>query len=294
MVLPDEPSGLQGVTDTGGDSGDVAPAFPGSEPESDPSLGGEPAQADDGDRADVPDKNRYKELQRKYAKLEDRLESMQIELAAQALASERSQTSSEPEKPPYSDTEMDAILNDGDMKRWSQMKEANLEWKVQRQIQAASTQQSQATRAQAVDRHIEKIIQVDEDSDFGQAVARRARELRTDHPGFAPQFYTLMAKAEMAGNNSPTIDDLRGESLSRSAARSADVPEASGVPKEMKINYDAPNRGLPNKVVAELRKHGLEELLVKGPNPQVEARRRASLDRFLVRHGEIQRWRSRR
>jgi hypothetical protein len=295
MVVPDDPLGIQGVTDAGGDSGDTAPVSTDLAPDSEPSLGGEPAHADeDGRGKDRPDKNYVKELLRKQAKLEDRLESMQIELAAQALAAERSNGPQEPEKPPYTDSECDAFLADGDMKRWAEATRANLRWETQQEARSTAVQQSQAQRAQSVDRHIKKIIHVDEDSEFGQAVAKRARELRDEYPGFAREFYPLLAKAELAGDNSSVAEDLRGESLSRSAAAAAGVPAASGVPVEMKVNFDSPNRGLPANVVEKLRNHNLGDLLIKGANAEQEARRRESLQRFLARNTEIQKGRVRR
>lgn len=276
-------SGLEVNPQPGTRTGTAASAVPDPGASAAPGGTGNTQQGAEGDRERDP-KNYGKEAMKKIGKLENTLADVQRTnqlLVERILKSDANGTPAQPaapQKAPYSQTELAQMLTNGESDKYMEAMTANHAW------------QRDQDRAEAEARMDQKIMQQDQstrlnaylmnEAGFGDLNDEVSQKIQDEVLSLKRQFPQLdHGVAEIVAGNKIwrsaaigelQLPDLQEEHLRRTSAGGDATPPAAQ-PTPVKVDFDAPNRGLSPETVEKFEKFGLGHVLVRSQDPQSEA-----------------------
>jgi hypothetical protein len=249
-------------------------------------------------KARRPDKNLMRETVKRAEKAEANFEKV-LDLLLGGGDPDNGRQAAPPveDKAPFSTSDITNLSNEGKAEEVAAALQANMDWQAKKIRADLLAEVHQGRAADTFDRFaVDELGLTDTDSEWGMAVAARAAELQKKFPQVlnTPIAARLAAQAQIGPRETYEAYeqlDLRGESLANSGPTAPPSPTSSA-PAPLRIDPNAPNRGLPAEVVQRLSFHPrLEVLLKRSPDPREEHKRLTSLNRILERQADVQGYR---
>lgn len=301
-VAADALSGLEVKSNQPG-NGAPEGASPSVDPgaETAPAGPGNPPSGSTGEPDDRKPLDRASEALKRARRSEQRVDELSASLAEmnrtnQALMQRILQIGQQPTAPaapskqPYPLAEIAQMQANGEWEKAEEAREDNARWKrdQERATDTATLEQTLEKRRQ------EDLLRTylltnlglggDEKSPTQQEIKREAAQVRAR----MPMLDEVSALAIAAGNvyrraaaGEIELEDLRTETNARTAGTPGQQPETAREPI-VKIDWDAPSRGLPPQIAAKLTKFRLGHTLRKHQDPTTEQHYRDVVESVLA------------
>lgn len=290
-LAPDFDRGLEVKPEAG--SGPGAGASPAPEP----GASGDPAPgtSDPDDRKAL---NSAKEALKVARRLEQRLG--QSEQANADLMRQNQQLverilngdapAAENNERPHSAETIQALLQGNDLQAYHTAVQENFEWARERDREAIRNETAQTLdtreRRSALRSRLLGDLGLGAENAATEEIENLSNQLMREFPGELDKSAALIAASGIvyrkAAVGEVEFDDLRSETVSRTTDEEGSLGGGSaGIAEKTKIDWDAPNRGLPPQIAQRVEDFGLGKILKKSDDPTVESIHRQSLNRIL-------------
>lgn len=259
----------------------VSGAPAGASPAGDPGAGDDAGTGGPSDRSEL---NRASEARKLARKAMERVEGLAASLEEQRRINQQllNQIVSPaqpavPQTPPHSTEAMVTLLQGGNHEAYHQAMQENLEWQRRQDQEAISRETDQKLTQHDQRQKLQSTLMSDlglgASNDVTKAIDRVATEIQAEFPNLDRATAIVWASARVyrqAATGEAEFEDLREESVSRTIGAGG-APIGATQPDTTRIDWDAPNRGLPSDVVKRFHAMGLGRVLTRSADPSQEA-----------------------